>query len=339
MQLSPTQLQQALGRAKSAKWGRLYRDYQVWRQLNCELVPDGPSGELAYVLKEGVPTQPTPWLPAKEADVELTPEEFVAAIQAAQVRVWGDWQAAYRLANPPGPALASRAGGVPVTFETVRSWALRQAEQVAARRQPAFRFALDEHNRRVFELLCYYHAGDTQFEVLGEAWGFGPLSLQKGNALFGGVGRGKTILQEVFRHSPTRPYGVVSARKVSDVFAEDLTASEGKRPVVSPAQRLYRGVGDTRALCFDDLAREESRYQHMGNWVYPMQRVILDRYEAVQRGRLPLWATHLTSNNPLEPDDATPGMKSLTELYGEPAIDRLYELCNIIPLAGPSRRG
>jgi hypothetical protein len=177
--------------------------------------------------------------------------------------------------------------------------------------------------------------------VLGEAWGFGPLKLDKGLGLFGGVGVGKTIAMEAFRQNPRRPYGMVSTQKVGDVFKEDLLANDGKRSVVSQAQRLYCGEGG-RSLCFDDVAREQPhKHQHMGNSVIPLQKVIMSRYAAVQAGRLPLWATHLTSNNPLEAnaDSIKAGMPSLTELYGEPAIDRLYEMCNILTLGGPSRRG
>jgi hypothetical protein len=250
---------------------------------------------------------------------------------------WGNLKAAYhdyQVKHAPRPGAPT----VGVNFETVRSWALRQAQAIADRRQPAFDFVLDEHNRRLFELLCYYYAGDKQFEILGQAWGFGYLSLNKSIGLFGGVGVGKTIMQEAFKLNPTRPYGLVSTSKVVDVFFDDLTASEGKRPVVSSTQKLYRGMGDRRALCFDDLGRESAKVQHMGNWVYPMQRVILDRYKAVQAGHLPLWGTHLTSNNALEPEDSVPGMPSLTELYEGPAVDRLYEMCNILTLSGPSRR-
>jgi hypothetical protein len=334
--LSPAEAHIALDKHRKMIHGRLYRAHHTWQVYNCDLVECEFEGGLGYVLRE-TSTQPEPYYPAKHTDVVLTPEETTAALLAGQQLKWGELKGAYHMQQ----AQQARRPGVKqvATFEQVRTWALRTAQQVADRRQPAFKFEVDEHNRRLFELLCYYHAGDKQFEILGEAWGFGALSLEKGNAIFGGVGRGKTILQEVFRHSPSRPYGLVSARQVSDVFTEDMIASDGKRPIVSPRQKLYRGTGDTRAMCFDDVAREETKHQYMGNWVYPIQRVILDRYDAIQRGHLPLWATHLTSNNPLEPGDAVPGMPSLTELYGEPAIDRLYEMCNILTLTGPSRRG
>jgi hypothetical protein len=336
VQLLPAEAELALMKARAAKHGQLYRAHHTWQVLNCDLVECDFEGGLGYVLR-ATSTEPEPYYPASAADVVLTPAETTAALQAGQVLKWGELKSSYHLATltqarlPQVKQVAS--------YEQVYGWAMRSAQFIADRRTPAFDFVVDEHNTRVFDLLCFYHAGDKRFETLGEEWGFGPLSLGKGNALFGGVGRGKTILQDVFRQSPSRPYGLVSARKVSDVFTEDMTANEGKRPIVSSAQKLYRGLGfDSRCLCFDDVAREEAKHQYMGNWVYPMQRVILDRYDAVQRGHLPLWATHLTSNNPLEPQDATPGMPSLTELYGEPAIDRLYEMCNIISLGGPSRR-
>lgn len=333
--LLPAEAEVALQKARRAKHSDLYRAHHTWQLLNCDLVECDFEGGLGYVRRE-TSTEPEPYYPANVADVVLSAAETKAALQAGQLVKWGELKAAYHVAL----ATQARQPGVKqvATYEQVYGWALRQAQAVADRRLPAFDFVVDEHNQRVFDLLCLYHAGDKRFETLGEEWGFGPLSLQKGNGIFGGVGRGKTILQEVFRRSPARPYGLISARDVSEVFTEDLTANEGKRPVVSSRQKLYRGKGDARSLCFDDLAREETKHQHMGNWVYPMQRVILDRYDAVQRGHLPLWATHLTSNNPLEPKDAVPGMPSLTELYGEPAIDRIYEMCNILELGGPSRR-
>lgn len=317
----------------------LYRQHHTWQLLNCDLVTCDFDGGLGYVLRE-TSTEPEPYYPAKAVDVELTADEIQAALAAGQLVEWGNLKAAYhdyQAKHAPRQAAPTLA----VNFENVRSWALRQGQAVADRRMPAFDFVLDAHNRRVFELLCYYFAGDREFVVLGESWGFGTLSLDKSLGLFGGVGVGKTITLEAFRQNPRRPYGMVSAQKVSDVFKEDLLANDGKRAIVSPAQRIYCGEGG-RALCFDDVAREKPlQHQHMGNVVVPLQKVIMSRYEAVQRGRLPLWATHLTSNNPLEPtdDSKAAGVAALSELYGEPAADRLYELCNIIPLGGPSRRG
>ena len=338
MTLLPAEAEIALQKARRAKHGQLYRAHHLWKLRNCELVATEEEGGLGYVLKE-TPTEAEPYYPASASQVELTPAEMVTALAAGQLVKWGELKAAHYVAQAAQASRQRSQAQRAVGYEQVYGWALRQAQVVADRRVPAFSFVVDGHNTHLFDLLCLYHAGDKRFETLGEEWGFGPLSLDKGIGLFGGVGRGKTILQEVFRHSPARPYGLVSARKVSEVFSEDLTANEGKRPLISSTQKLYRGLGDTRALCFDDLAREENKHQHMGNWVYPMQRVLLDRYDAVQRGHLPLWATHLTSNNPLEPADAVPGMPSLTELYGEPAIDRLYEMCNMLTLGGPSRRG
>lgn len=338
VQLTPAETLVALDKAKRAKHSDLFRAYRTWEIMNCDLVPCDFEGGLGYVLRE-TSTEPAPYYPAKAEQVELTPAEMHAAIAAGQVLKWGNLKFAYH-SYQAKHAPRQAAPTVAVNFETVRSWALRQAQAVADRRLPAFDFVVDQHNRRVFELLCYYFAGDRDFVVLGEAWGFGPLSLDKGLGLFGGVGVGKTILAEAFRQNPRRPYGLVGAQKVSDIFKEDLLANDGKRAVVSQAQRLYCGEGG-RALCFDDVAREQPhKHQHMGNSVIPLQKVILSRYDAVQRGRLPLWATHLTSNNPLEPtaESRAAGMPSLIELYDAPAVDRLYELCNIIPLGGPSRR-
>lgn len=339
VQLTPAQAHVALAKAKTAKHGVLYRQHHTWQLLNCDLVSCDFDGGLGYVLRE-TSTTPEPYYPAKATDVKLTPAETEAALAAGQLVEWSSRKAAYhdyQAKHAPRPAAPTLA----VNFENVRSWALRQGQAVADRRLPAFDFVLDAHNRRVFELLCYYFAGDRAFVTLGEAWGFGTLSLDKGLAVLGGVGVGKTITLEAFRQNPRRPYGMVTSQKVSDVFKEDLLANDGKRAIVSTAQRLYCGEGG-RALCFDDVAREQPhKHQHMGNVVVPLQKVIMSRYAAVQAGRLPLWGTHLTSNNPLEPSEESikAGMPSLIDLYTEPAIDRLYELCNIIPLSGPSRRG
>jgi hypothetical protein len=338
VQLLHAEAHQAIAKAKRAKHSDLYRAHHTWQLLNCDLVPCDFEGGLGYVLRE-TSTEPEPYYPAKADDVVLSPAEMAAALAAGQRLKWGNLKAdyhAYQAKHAPRPA----APIVGVNFETVRSWALRQAQAVADRRLPAFDFVLDEHNRRLFELLCYYFAGDREFVVLGEAWGFGPLSLDKGLAVLGGVGVGKTILAQAFRQNPRRPYGLVTAQKVSDKFKEDLLANDGKKSLVSDAQLLYCGAGG-QTLCFDDVAREQPhRHQHMGNVVIPLQKVILSRYNAVQAGRLPLWGTHLTSNNPLEPtaDSIKAGMPALTDLYDAPAVDRLYEMCNILTLAGPSRR-
>jgi hypothetical protein len=156
--LTPAEAQVAIFKAQRAKHSDLYRAHHTWQLLNCDLVACDFEGGLGYVLRE-TSTTPEPYYPAKAEQVELTEAELQAALAAGKQVKWGNLKAAYHdyqakhAPQQPNPAVG-------VDFETVRSWALRQGQAVADRRLPAFDFVLDEHNRRVFELLCYYFAGD-----------------------------------------------------------------------------------------------------------------------------------------------------------------------------------
>lgn len=318
--------------------GELRRAYRIWERLNCDLVEDEETHQWAYQLRTNSTTAP-PDLPADVNDVAISYDETQAALKAKQEQVYGLLQSAHYLAAQQARAQADAQQGPPtVRAEHLYDWGLNMGKHLGQQRRPPFQFALDADNYLLFELLCYYFARDERFVRVGKEQLDLDLSLDKGIALFGGVGRGKTVLMEVFRSNPLRPYGLVSARKVSQVFLEDAIG-DGKRPSVSHAQQLYLGQGQ-RFLCFDDVARESAKVQYMGNPVHPMQAVILERADRFRLGHLPGWATHLTSNNPLVRQEGQPAdMPSLTELYGAPAVDRLYELCNIFELGGESRRG
>jgi len=339
VELSPVQTAEAIHKAKKLKLGTLHRDYRIWQQLNCDLVED-ENGYWGYQLKSNSTTAP-PEKPDLDT-VTLTHEEASQALEAMQTLVWSNIKSLHFLAEQQAQAQAAQQARPTVTAEQLYQWAQASGRHLGQQRRPAFNFVLDAHNQLVFELLCYYFAGDKRFETVGRAELNEHLSLEKGIALLGGVGRGKTVMMEAFRNNPLRPYGLVSARKVAEVFREDLGNGEGKRvAVVSDAQWLYRGRG-ARFLCFDDVAREESKVQYMADKVNPIATIILDRADRLRTGQLPGWATHFTSNNPLvrTADDGMPAdMPSLTDLYGAPAVDRLYELCNILQLKGESRRG
>ena len=152
VELSPAETLVALDKVKKLHYSDLFRAFRAWEIRNCDLVECDFAGGLGYVLK-ATSTEPKPYLPASASELELTPEQTIAALAAGQKVAWGNQKAAYhdyQVKHAPRPG----APAVGVNFETVRSWALRQAQAVAGQQQPAVEVGRDEHNPRLVELLC-----------------------------------------------------------------------------------------------------------------------------------------------------------------------------------------
>lgn len=150
-------------------------------------------------------------------------------------------------------------------------------------------------NEQFLSLLANYFAGVE-----------GKLNPKKGLLIWGTVGRGKTITLKLFQKwlPKEKKFAYTPTNKVVEEF--NIEGDSYMRFFRVKKERL-----------FDDLGAED-KAKHYGNSVEVMEKIIYSRYEMYQNERI---RTHFTTNV---------GSKQLIELYGERAMDRLKEMCNII---------
>ncbi|MDF7810730.1 hypothetical protein [Hymenobacter sp. YC55] len=330
--LQPAHIEHALRLARLQKWGVLKREFSKWQQLHCDLVHDEMTDTWLYVVRERYQDDVPPFCPKEEKEVELTDAEMQDALQQMQQRMWGEWNARYVAAvRQQQDAQLRQQVPVVATARQVADAAWGRGWHLLSQMTPARPFSLTSESQPVFDLLVWYFAGrEDKFLELAQSLGVESASLHKGIALLGPKGTGKTLLLRAFQQNPNRSYGMVTAKRVETAFR---SGDDGRQQ-----QDVFCGKGG-RALCIDDVCTEETKVSDYGNKENPMSRVLLERYDRYQQGLLPRWATHLSSNNPLYRTPKTPrDMHSWEELYGDRVVDRLHELCNIIPLLGDSRR-
>jgi DNA replication protein DnaC len=188
-------------------------------------------------------------------------------------------------------------------------------------RQRGFEIVIDDHNRTVYEALALYYTGNPEFEKIKEGY-----SLNKGIALCGGVGVGKTTLLGLFRANQRRSFKIVSCRELSDRYAKDghemLHIWSNPIRVPTHSDTFYQNeIG----VCFDDLGTEDSK-RHFGDQVNVMGDILSNRYD---RSITPFHYTHLTTNL---------SAQEIESFYGTRVRSRMREMFNMITLPGEDRR-
>ena len=196
-----------------------------------------------------------------------------------------------------------------ITPRDLKLWAWEIADEKAqASGRPQFEF--DRNNRYLFADMLWYFAGvDGKFD------------LNKGIALFGDVGVGKTILFEIFstllaRKAPhsSRRFRIKQAREIMREYAE--------------AGTLIIDEYKTGNLCIDDTGDEATELKVYGNAVPVIEEIFKERYERWKRGSGEL--THITTN--LDVD-------AVYEKYGERAADRLGQMMSFFSVQGHPDNG
>jgi hypothetical protein len=254
---------------------------------------------------------PRPVLPPSWQDVELTPEQFTAAIQTAQKAEWQRIKSSQYAWDVSYPAAKTH-----VTFEQLLAAKLSEAQ--------AQGLHYEGEALQVFKDLAWYFSDDGGLPLPN-----GP-DPDKGLLLAGPVGCGKTTVLRLFMRNPAQKFGVVSARTVAGAYQ-----TKG-----APGLEPYLTAHHSGGVVFDDLGTEATNVQYYGTTCNPMAEVLLARYDEFQAGRMPGIYTHLTTNLPVgEPSDA-PGTLSLYGLYGQRVVDRIREMFTLIAFdpASPSLR-
>lgn len=174
-------------------------------------------------------------------------------------------------------------------------------------------FTIDDDNRAIIEMLCYYFTETV-----------GTLNLHKGLLLVGGVGIGKSTLMNFFRRNQKASYRMISCRDIESDFS-----SEGERSVKNCSYNLTIAVNSDPfghqeiGYCFDDLGTEANA-KHYGHEKNVMAEIILNRYD----NNLPYHFTHITTNLTAE---------DLKTQYGTRVTDRMREMFNIITFPSDSK--
>lgn len=178
-------------------------------------------------------------------------------------------------------------------------------------RQTVPGFVIDDQNREIFRLLCLYYSEDPGFEASGE------YSLDKGIALIGPVGCGKTTLLRGFAINPHNAYVEVSCRTVAADYSKHGEDSIKYYSALKVVQPNYYWGQSAIGFFFDDLGTEPTTKKHFGNQISVMEEIILNRYDTPGLKK----RTQLTTNLSAE---------QIEEVYGLRVRSRVREMMNWI---------
>lgn len=150
------------------------------------------------------------------------------------------------------------------------------------------------------------------------------LNPNKGIALMGNIGNGKTTIMKAFSKNPIQKYNVVPARTIVDQY--DI---EGKAAVLrfsSPqANKFFKD--ETIGFCFDDVGLEE-KGKYYGKPANVMEEVFLNLYD--KKGSINFNISHLTTNDT---------QREMQDKMDARVIDRMKDMYNFIALNETSKRG
>lgn len=188
-------------------------------------------------------------------------------------------------------------------------------------------FVIDKDNEVQVELICQYFG-----------WSFNEhheINPNKGLALLGNVGVGKTFLMAVFSQNQAQSYVMANCRKIEGQWVEEAAAKDKPaQGVISRYSGPINGAVNSNPFghlqlgtCFDDLGTETSPSKAYGEEKNVLAEILMNRYEST----MPFNMTHITTN--LSAHDI--GLK-----YGTRVRDRFREMFNVItfPNEAKSRR-
>lgn len=186
-------------------------------------------------------------------------------------------------------------------------------------------FVVDRDNEAQVEMICQYFAGVTAPDI----------DPNKGLALLGNVGVGKTYLMSFFFQNQVQSYVMANCRKIEGLWVEEAGMKDKPaQGVISRYSGIWPGYMNSNpfghqqlGVCFDDLGTETSPSKAYGEEKNVLAEILMNRYES----GMPFNMTHVTTN--LSAHDI--GLK-----YGTRVRDRFREMFNVInfPNEAKSRR-
>lgn len=256
-------------------------------------------------------------------EIELTPEEELEAIRYKKMLKAVAMEREEKTERDRRRVAKARE---PFTFDELKAVVLDRAKQLP------FDFVLDSTNERVFNLLCLYFIGDSQFNSEFFEYSDGSkmqMSLEKGIALISSKkGTGKTVMMSLFQQNKYRPYFQIETKNVSSSFqkkGEEAIEIHSEPLHIPPHPDFF--YYDYIGICFDDLGFELPK-SYWGSKSDVMSDVIFAIYRKNQmKGNFSNF--HFTSN--LSGND-------IQSRYDDRIRDRMREMFNVIVLSGESRR-
>ena len=271
-----------------------------------------------------LPPEPTSLLAS--IPVELTEDETIEALIRKKLEKLQTQEEKARLAQVEAnrQRLTSSQWDAEQTKQFV-FW--RAAQMFAGKKNPDGSpkvLVFDKYNSLVFDLLCLYFSNDVRFVSFATNMGIKKPSLDKGIALLGQFGTGKSLFMSLFAKNQRQVYRVCSVKDVADEFADKGEDSKYVNKMPNPLNDAGAFYQPYTGLCLDDLGTDDEKV-HYGNRKNVVGDLIEKRYNKENTGVF----LHCTSN--LGPDE-------IKEFYGGRVLSRMYEIFNFIVLPGEDRR-
>jgi DNA replication protein DnaC len=180
------------------------------------------------------------------------------------------------------------------------------------------KFVVDNDNRDIVKIICQYFANDPEFEQEGRTF-------NKGLALMGNVGVGKTFLMAFFFQNQNQSYVMANCRKIEGLWVDQMSSKDKplKNVIDQYSAPIQAAINSNPfghqalGICFDDLGTETSPSKSYGEEKHVLAEILMNRYES----GLPFNYTHVTTN--LSAHDI--GIK-----YSARVRDRFREMFNLI---------
>jgi len=179
-------------------------------------------------------------------------------------------------------------------------------------------YVVDDNNKDTLHKLFLYFTGHDKCNELG-------INLNKGVYLCGGVGTGKSIIMKAFKAFT----GYLKQNSFQYYTATDIIDNVNISGVefLGLFNHNYTGSKANPVTCYiDDIASKNEKVKNYGTEINVIEQLISIRYNVFERYRK---LTHFSTNIP---------PAALKNLYDQRITDRLSEMCNIITIAGESRR-
>lgn len=187
-------------------------------------------------------------------------------------------------------------------------------------------FTVNNNNAKILRLMLLYFTGSPTYQEAYESATGRTGSLNKGILLVGGVGTGKTLLFNIFRHYTRDILLTNSFKEYSAMDIIDRVNVSGIGVLEEFSHNLVDKIARPIRMYIDDIASKNESVKHYGTPLNVIEQLLSIRYNIFQRyGTL----THASTN--IFPSQ-------MKDIYDQRIIDRMKEMFNIIEIEGKSFR-